>query len=432
MEAACSSVEALGVPLHQDQHKSCGRWLHAENRVNYADMSSESAITNAIRRRGELAQLLMVAAILALGVNLVAQWVGDHQSLHHHVGKIGVLLVSLSLLWLVIVTFRRINTSIHLEGAFLLDRRSNRLIRAADYAFANDVAQAVNAVLAENKAIEHAWDAEPLRSRITDPKDHPKPLSPESGGYIAIARVETEHIEPGKSTVLIREALEYVLLEALALHLEDYFNGYPDEDRFITRISRDHIPTMLLENRVLSLLTSNFEDRAPFVGKTGLDGNVYVVYGADGTMYSRFELIVPKGTKIVRLGAGAIALDNSRLHLELHAHFAGMTNNELMHDFAEMRLNRNSRELEGLQVEIVMQYSLKRRALFWRSGWEYYQWADSFAEWLQSRFGVEQYMQRISWPAVHATLLALAPRLSRLERDIAELSSKVLDDNKDA
>ena len=213
--------------------------------------------------------------------------------------------------------------------------------------------------------------------------------------------------------------MEFVILEQLSSHLSSYFQEFDDQDNQIVEYNRKHVPDLLLENRILSLLTTPIEDRATFakskLSSKSPDGTIHATYGSDGAMYTRFDLILPKGTKIKRPYPGVLELENDRVALTVYIDYEGYSTS-LPHDFAEAFLGVPRHSIEPLQVNIFLITKIKILALLrWRS-WRYYQWIDSFAERLRDFSQFSQFLEKIDWEATITHF--------RIRNNIAKLRSK--------
>jgi len=183
------------------------------------------------------------------------------------------------------------------------------------------------AVKAESRAIYSEWENDPLvqKKERGEPSPAPadrghNPEAREKTSYISIVRVEVDddHLTKQKASRLLDEALQFVLLEELSTHLSTYFTNSNSDQ--ISELSREDIPAFLLQNRVLNLLTTPIEQRDVFLKafpsqENRPDGVLYSLWGSDGSMYSRFDLNLPKDSKVSFLSRGALRIETKRLDL---------------------------------------------------------------------------------------------------------------------
>jgi hypothetical protein len=146
-----------------------------------------------------------------------------------------------------------------------------------------------------------------------------------------------------------------------------------------------------------------YEDRAVFADwrKDNKPGEVIVLaWGPGGEIYRPFELALPSRTKIRRTATRELELDSPRLGIRIGVDYQGCVSNELSNDYIGMVLGRNPLDVEGQKVRVTFSYTVKTLALLRTSGWEYYEWVDSFAERLREFLSIEDYLEHVQWPSV--------------------------------
>lgn len=380
-------------------------------------MHSESRVKELLSRRKDFLQLVVVAALLALGVNLLSTYLSSLGLITPLVGGIGLMLTAGALLWVLIMTLRDRYVSHEYDAAFLFDSEEKCLIPIPDYGFSEELSMTISAVFSENKGLEQLWLKEPLVDHRPPPssadKTQPGASTPDSPQRVPVRllRVPAEDTDPTtepkptrerRSAGLVREATEYLVLHRLSMHLQDHFGGDPDE-HFVSRYSRRDIPDLLLQNRVLALLSSPYEDRAAlaYMGENVKPGaQLVMAWGPGGEIYERFELFLPNRTVIRRTPSGELELDSPRLRIRVGVDYQGFTSNEPPRKYVEMVLGKNMWQVHGQEVKVRFSYAVKTLALLRTSGWEYHEWVDSFAADLEEWVSVSDYLARINWPSV--------------------------------
>lgn len=374
--------------------------------------ASKAHVRELLSRRQDFLQLVLVAALLAAGVNLVAAYVSSLRILGVYTVLLGAAIIVAALLWLVLLTFRERTASASLDAAFLFDSKEKRLLTIPDYWFSVELGRAVHAVLAENKAIFQMWQKEPLakyrpRADSREPSAADDTLEPAPkliyAHLVKITRDDGAQPQEPQSRILIREAAEYLLIEALSGHLSAYFGNEQEEDSYVRKYQSRDIPHLLLENRVLALLSSPLRDRPAFVDRADAEKpgeEVLMAWSGDGELYHRFELFLPRETLITRTKSGDLQLDNRRLRITLSASYLGFVSNVPSSEFSALVLRRDPWQIEEFKVVITLTYSVKPLALFRRTGWRYYEWLDSFATDLAQRVSIDDYLHRIMWPSL--------------------------------
>jgi hypothetical protein len=118
-----------------------------------------------------------------------------------------------------------------------------------------------------------------------------------------------------RSAALLREAAEYVVLDYLSLYLSSYFNDTSFDNKFLRDYTRADVPQILLENRVLLLLSTPPGERAGFLNEaTESPGGWKVIrMYKNGMEYVHFHLMLPEGTSISRPNADKLIIDSKRI-----------------------------------------------------------------------------------------------------------------------
>jgi hypothetical protein len=189
-----------------------------------------------------------------------------------------------------------------------------------------------------------------------------------------------------------------VILNLLTSHLKAHFEKYTDE-HFVRRYSRRDIPDLLLQNRVLALLSSPHKDRVAFGDIENPSDQMVEALGPGGEIFKRFELVLPNRTVISRMPNGDLALDSPRLNISIGVDYHG-GRYWPPSKYGEMLLDKNMWQFHGQTVKIKFNYAVKTLALLWTSGWKYYEWVDSFAAKLKDQVSEFDYFARINWPSI--------------------------------
>ena len=273
-------------------------------------MSKESkeslaGIKDALTKRRELVHIIFIATILALGINLLASFLFSQFSEKSNIPLWGsIVLIALALSYLFIIVLRARYAFYKFESVIPFDGSKKQVTVIPGYELTRDVRQALDAAFLENAALELAWKSEPLVEQMSpevfeqfsDKKDKEEKDSGNEHGdrdfskpsYFSIVKAKVPNEQDhSKSAIILGEVLEFVILEQLSYHLSSYFQEFDDQDNQIMEYNRKHVPELLLENRILSLLTAPPEDRATFakaeLSPESTDETVYATYGSDGS-----------------------------------------------------------------------------------------------------------------------------------------------------
>lgn len=366
-------------------------------------------ITDLLNRRSDLLQLVLVAAVLSIGINLFSSWLVQSQGFSPYVWIVALFLIISSIVWLAIIALRHRYFFSEIKASFLLDIKHNRLVSFSEYDFSRDFYIMLNGVLKENKAFQEIWDQSPLvplrkssnrqQNRIAETVDGDEPQ------YVFITKVAKgdDAEEYPKSAALVIEAVEFLLIHELSMHLSGYFDDQKKHEKYIKEYKRNDIPELLLQNRVLDLLTRPFDEREPFIRfmkeHHDIKGEIHTIFGKDGTVYDRFHLHLPTETKLRRFLPGMLEFENNRISLLLTVRLEGFSTSRLS-NVVSLYKRANPDEVVAYNVNIGLHYRVKARSLLSRSGWEYYRWVDSFVSEMTRKLSLNEYLHRANWDTV--------------------------------
>lgn len=355
-----------------------------------------AAVAQVITTRTGIFEVLIVAVVLALAINLLSSAIPSLLGLGAgYVMAIGLLLVAGCAMYSAYRLLGTKSRNFELEGWLPYRVSRNELLKVPDYAFANQIADYLKAILAENAVYKKWWDEEPLGRGPAAAKPGEKPSIP-------------------KSVDLIHEAMEYFVLQLLCKHLRAYFESV--EGAQLNRFSRRDLPDLLLTNRFLEAFSKPMEERPSFldgpkgwhVARNTSDGlsEVWSAHSASGTFFDRFELTLPKNAALRRLSPTSLEIETARFRLSFDCGLPGyITFVPLEYKTLIQGLPLDEvRDLDVLDymAKLWVEVKFKRGALIWPMGWNYYKWVDSFLEELEKKFGRERYFTRIGWESSFA------------------------------
>ena len=286
-----------------------------------------------------------------------------------------------------------------MEGVLFLDPDKNEILEVENYKLSEGLKKVMSAIYAESRSIYSEWETSPLV-----PKEEGKSLPTqdvenrsEEPSYIGIFKVSNEdasHSIPGAAK-LLDEAILFVLLEELSLHLSTYFND-STSDEYIAEIKREDIPGFLLQNRVLNLLTTPIEQRDIFLKafpntRERPEGELVSLLGSDGSMYSRFDLQLPKHTRVSHCDSGAVRIETQRFELEISGAYSGLSASTSP-VFVGQYLGREWKDTKYKYIEVVLSGRIKPLSLLSSKGWEHYRWLDSFRNRLRSNVDFDTFL----------------------------------------
>jgi len=367
-----------------------------------------------LQSRRNICQLLVVAILLALGVNLLASWfAGQFSDMTWAILVAGLLLILIAVLYLLCFLTQESLVSHEFTAAIIFDPKNKTHVEIDQYDFSVKFEQTLNALFVENEALKIAWESERVfalhekkdapKEAEDKPKDTDDKKEEEVSYFFIVKEVGEKEEEQASQRSILIETAEFCLLEFLSLHLSAYFGQTPYDKTRIVTIEREHIPAIMLENRVLSLLTTPIEDRQIFL-KSGINkhppqGEIHSIYASNGAVYERFNLILPKGTKITRPQPGVIHLEHRHFTLEMECIFHGFTIN-LPRYFEKLYIGIDPKKIAPRKLHIAVSAQLRKSSLMLLTGWTHYQWIDSFMEYIENHVSFEAFLKRIDWISV--------------------------------
>jgi hypothetical protein len=357
-------------------------------------------LTRTLKARSSALQLVAVAVVLAIGGNLVASYIwsslGDDLSFW-----IGISAVILIVVVLARSEFRGLEECVDISGLMITNKGD--VVDVPQYNLSSDMHTAFQAILNENEAIRNQW------SRASLPSHH-----------------ELGEDNSNQSVKLIREVMEFVLLDKLSGHLADSSLLRDDQIRAFER--SDLLP-LLPDNRVLDELTRPMDDRIALVRAQdgGSDRHFVTVrrlrypgdtegelwHATDGKhMYTRVSLELPKSSQVQRLHPGHIRIDSKYVCIDLYTEFQGMNAN--LDDLFITRylglpsndaLGEDGDDVTAWHVDFAIGTKIKLRGLLSPKAWKLYRWSETFVDACQKDFGYEEFYSAIGWAQTRTLLI---------------------------
>ncbi len=346
--------------------------------------------------RSSLFELLMVAILLAIGVNMITNAIPIIAKLDPFKNLcIGCAFIFAAIIYFAFKLFGKRTFNREYEAVIIYDSKANELVNIPRYEFTEEITHFFKGAFIENSALKIIWQKEPLSS------------IPE-----VLWKEENEDAKRPKSMDLIAEAVEYFVLSKLSVHLEDYFSEENFSKVYLKEFQRVDIPEVLLSNRFLELFSRPMQDRSYFIKyvndeEDDIDG----LWNEDGTFYEKLKIVLPKKARIIRLKPHAIQIATSRFNMYVEVGFDGCIFN-LPCGFAKRYLRITNLEDEDyfarhfqFQINLAISIEFHFGALLFTAGWEYYRWVDSFIANLRSKLAFENFLSKINWETAHTILM---------------------------
>jgi len=334
-------------------------------------------------------EIVVLAIVLAFGINLMSSGLPAVFSFSNESTTIlGAVLSALSLIYVAVRGGPTLSRCLTLDGIMPVSNEGE-VEAIPRYEFSESMRSYFVAITSENKAIGTAWKKARFGSFDAD-------------------ETETTQKTTEFGNQLVREAVEYFALSQLSLHLSEYFESERRiDDETVIRVQRRDIPQLLLDNRFLELFSKPMNEREAFMDHDDDEhgGRIVWARGENGQLFDLFELILPKGSKVSRMSKNALRIDTSRFGLLLQAEFDRSSSN-FPSEFEELYLGKKFMEVHPFLLRLRVQIDFKWWSIVTRTGWDYYEWLDSFLEKLESHFSFDHFIESSGWPTAHTTAIA--------------------------
>lgn len=337
--------------------------------------------------RTKFAELIIVAIFLAFGISLTSSSITLITDFKPIQGiYIGSAISVISVIYISLKVFTRRKEEYSFKGFFILNEQQNKIVKIKGYTLSEELKDYFESAFLENKDLEHIWNNDSLK--LQDGLKTPEPRAME----------------------IIREALEYFLLDKLSLHLSTYFKYPLEKNKNISVLARKDIPDVLLSNRFLELFSRPMKDRMAFQGFEEENEEEWYILDVDGGTYRKFSLVLPYKSKAFRTNSGEIKIKTHKFDIIMKVNFDGC-NDVLPSGFEEYYLSikgfENSLANVVYKVEFNFKIQFKIVSLFSSFGWKDYNWIDSFLDSIDKYVTKDLFFSRINWNTVSTLLKCL-------------------------
>lgn len=381
------------------------------------DLTKNETITNALKVKQQLIEIVFTAAVLTLGINLLSYYITQPYSPGNNLVFLyfGIFFIAIAAIVL-ILKLRETSREEEIDCVISINIEDHQLIKIMGYRFSTDLNDVITAGLKENKAWKTTWENNPLISlkNITSKSENVIPL-----GVTTIENkktfssvIENEEISAAvrenKSNKLLVEAVEFMIIDQLSKHLSEHFNKIsPKKKPLVKKYQREDFSAFLLKNRFLNLLTTPFEDRAEFIGISKSDikekGELTFIKGTDGTIYRRLILTLPTNTKLEKTDdSSSFCVTTSRFKLSMCINSEGY--GHIMPSGFEYAYIKNDQNIKSLKLKIRIKADVRLLSLLTFSNWEYYTWMDSYINTLKEKYSFSSFLKEINWSEASTNL----------------------------
>lgn len=339
---------------------------------------------NEIKKQKEnTINIVLYSVILGVIINIISNALGlilDIKPWIYLVSGIGVsvLLIGLTLIYNIV----KLNQTIKYNGAFIVDEKNdNDFITIPNYKISEDMDNYLKSAFCENEAIKNIWQQGNFKTF----------------DFIGVDKDKNLIAKTNESTNMLIELIEYCLLENLSTFINDYFNLRHMNENVI-KLDQNSVPDILLNNRFMKLFSENPRNRSAFVNdsKTKDYEHIVVMTGKNGAVYRRFDLNLPKGSKVYRSNKNTIIIDTKLFTLTIKVLFGGF-NTVIENNFYKYYIQKKNKAFSEYQFNIEIEVNYKLKSIFRIMDWKYYNWLDEYIERLEHYCSMDTFYKDINW-----------------------------------
>ncbi|OPG98841.1 hypothetical protein B2I21_11005 [Chryseobacterium mucoviscidosis] len=371
-----------------------------QNRKNY--------LNEMLNDRGNVIRFISITILLSFGLNVIAGSITLTSGFNAQTGFwLGGAVLLLVLCYLIRIVFKSLRKFITIDSFIIHDKNENSLLDIDRYKFSRKINEYLVSAISEDKDIKAIWDREPI------------------GCYHTVD--DWIHGRISKSKIVIEELVEYFIIEELSAHLTDYFNDDKYNEKKLQKIGRNEVPEVLFQNRFLNLFSKPMEERASFeINKNKVEeppkeyivngkkvvlkvGETVSAYGKDGARFNRFDLVLPRNSKVKRIDKNTIRLITDRFDIDIFVRFEE-ENYYPPDGFIEHYLcpgiDRTDSFFrhEGYKINIELRIKFKILKFLVNGKWEFFYWLDSYLDKINKDMSADLYFERINWESTYTIL----------------------------
>lgn len=329
-------------------------------------------------RKSQLFKNLVLVSLLSIGISLLANFFSKKYESNNLILWIGLSLIVVVII-AYLVSFYKSKESIIKEESLFITDKEGRFVPIYRFGFSEDMESTLSSVFKENSVFEDKWINAFKAKKIVNIEDY-----------------EKNCIDKNKDIIgFVGELMEYVFLNRLSIIQSDYFDIDSNDVEVLTR---EKVSNYVLQNRVLEMISKPFEERSAFsdshstredIGKT-----VYMV--ADGVVYERFELKLPKGTTLKKDKNNTLVIKNRNYSIYFKHGFSGFAT-VTPTSFCELYLNKNFRDVSEYKLNPELKIKLNPFFFLFSWNWKNMNWIDVICEEFSDYFSFDRFIEKIGY-----------------------------------
>lgn len=364
------------------------------------DQRIKTFLSNITKIRSEFIELMLFLIAAAVGVNLFSSFLAAKLDVDGS-GLWGSAILLLVLA--VIIRKRFFGKSVTHKATALMsvEGKKNKSLEIDGYGFNWEFNMVLASLFAENKAIKKQWTDSPLGHDYRD------------------KTISIEEFKKSTSQKLAKEIVEYVYLHSLSTHLTDYFNKDTYDKKMLVELGRNDLADLVTSNRVLDMISKDMADRNAFTEKkrdrkeAEPEGEIVMQWVSNGAMYAKFDLILPKGSKLLREKDGSITIKNSSLTLNFKVvsdGFGKVVDYLFERYYMGIDAKKLPMDIKHYDIDIVTTISIKPTLLIFPKRISYQLWSESFLDSIHKQFSFDAFLHNINWKTVKTVLYVEAKK----------------------
>lgn len=328
-------------------------------------------------RKNQLFKNLVLVSLLSIGISLLANFFSNKYDSNNLLLWIGLSLIVIVIIAYLVSFYKSKEYVIKEESLFITDKEG-RFVPINRFGFSGDMEDVLLSVFKENSVFEDKW------------------ISAFKEKKIKIEDLEKNSILYNKDIIgFVGELLEYVFLNRLSIMQSDYFD---DDSGDVEVLTRDKVSKYVLQNRVLEMISKPFEERKAFSDRHSDPkgkGTPIVMY-ANGVVYERFELRLPKGTTLYKDKNNALVIKNRNYSIYFKHGFDGF-NATLPVMFEDYYLNKGLHDISSFSINPELKIKLNPFFFLFSSNWKNMNWIDIICEEFSDYFSFDRFIEMIGY-----------------------------------
>lgn len=341
-------------------------------------------IENFKKEKQNTANIVIFSVVLSTLINIVSGAILSFYKLPPWLYIIsGIIFIVILIFFSLFLRIKKLNTKLMLKSMFIIDtKNNNNFMSIPNYKINQDMSNYLGSAFCESNAIKTVWESGNLNC-FDD--FH----ATESGKIYA---------QCNDSILLLIELIEYTILDNFSVFISDYFNKQHLNDK-VQELTRESIPDLLLSNRFLLLFSGEMKNRDAFLEDSDSSDqqNIVYAYSKNGALYNRFEMQLPKGTKIYKDKNNTIVINTKLFILKIEYLYGGFST-VLDNEFYEYYLGKTfDTTLNTYEFNINLSVKYKWTSILKLYDWKYYNWLDEYVYKLQHYCNKNTFLNDIGW-----------------------------------